>query len=75
MDAAFEAVWDDVDISMRGGNRLVPRGTYMVTALHDELGRKDGAQLARIDVEGEPPIRLTEDQFEMLDGTSYFERR
>jgi hypothetical protein len=65
MDAAFEAVvWNDVDISLRAGNLLLPRGLYMVTMLHDERGGKDGAQLARIDIKGEPPIRLTEDQFE-----------
>jgi hypothetical protein len=76
MNADFEAaIWDDVDISTFGGSVIVPRGIYMVTIMHNECSRRDGAQLARIDVEGEPPIRLTERQFEMLDGTRYFERR
>jgi hypothetical protein len=75
MNADFEAaIWDDVDISTFGGSVLVPRGIYMVTIMHNERGRRDGAQLARIDVEGEQPIRLTETQFELLDGTPYFER-
>jgi hypothetical protein len=47
----------------------------MVTIMHNERGRRDGAQLARIDVKGEPPIRLIEIQFEMPDGTPYFERQ
>jgi len=76
MDAAFEAsIWDDVDIAMRHGNKIIPRSLYMVTLLHNERGWKDGAELARIDIEGERPIRLNQDQFEMLDGTPYFEPR
>jgi hypothetical protein len=76
MNADFEAaIWDDVDISTFTGNVLVPRRIYMVTIIHNDRGRRDGAQLARIDMEGEKPIRLTETQFELLDGTPYFERR
>ena len=43
--------------------------------MHNERGRRDGAKLVRIDVEGEQPIRLTETQYELLDGTLYFDRR
>jgi hypothetical protein len=53
-----------MSISRPAGSVIIPRG-----------GRRDGALLARIDVEGAQPIRLTETQFELLDGTHYFERR
>jgi hypothetical protein len=76
MNADFEAaIWDNVDISTFGGSVIVPRGIYMVTIMRNERGRRDGAQLARIDFEGEQLIRLTETQFELLDGMPYFERR
>jgi hypothetical protein len=76
VNSSFEAaIWDDVHISTFTGHVLIPRGIYMVTIMHNERGRRDGAQLARIDVDGERPIRLTETQFEFLDGTPYFERR
>jgi hypothetical protein len=76
MNAAFEAaIWDDVHISTFAGSVIIPRGIYMVTIIHNERGRRDGAQLARIDLGGERPIRLTETQFEFLDGTPHFERR
>jgi len=29
----------------------------------------------RVDVEGEPPVRLTRVQYGLLDGTRFFERR
>jgi len=35
----------------------------------------DGTQLVRVDVEGEPPVRLTRVQFALLDDTRFFERR
>jgi hypothetical protein len=76
MNAGFEAaIWDDVHISTFAGSVIILRGIYMVTIMHNERGRRDGAQLARIDIEGEPTIRLTETQFEFLDGTPYVERR
>jgi hypothetical protein len=76
MNAGFEGViWDDVEISMHTGSVILARGLYMVTVLHDERGRTDGAQLSRIDADGEKPIRLSQGHFEMLDGTPYFERR
>jgi hypothetical protein len=76
MDSSFEAVLrKEVDISMHSGSVIVPRGLYVVTIMYDERGRKDGAQLSRIDPEGETPVRLSQAHFEMLDGTAYFERR
>jgi hypothetical protein len=51
------------------------RGLYRVTILHDERGRKYGAELTALDSPDQPIIRLTQVQFEMLDGTPYFERR
>lgn len=76
MNAAFEAVlWDDVDISIFGGSFLVPHGLYMVTIIHSQCGHRTGALVWRIDVQGEQPIRLTEPQLELLNGTPHFERR
>ena len=46
-----------------------------VTLLHDERGQQAGAELKPLDIPGEPVTRLTRHQFEMLDGTRYFERR
>ncbi|MBV9066124.1 MAG: hypothetical protein JO004_10215 [Methylobacteriaceae bacterium] len=60
---------------MRYSNTILPRGLYMVTLIHDERGRADGAQLARIDIEGEPPIRLRQDQFEKSGTSSRSTRR
>lgn len=40
-----------------------------------ENGRRDGAELVLIDRGDEPPIRLTQLQYEALDGTPYFQRR
>jgi hypothetical protein len=47
----------------------------MVTIEHDERDAPDGARLVRVDVDGEPPIRLTRVQYGLLDGTKFFERR
>jgi hypothetical protein len=42
---------------------------------HDERGAPGGARLVRLDIEGEPPVRLTWVQYGLLDGTRFFERR
>src|SRR4051812_4975957 len=55
----FEAiVAEAIGISAFAGHMRLAAGTYLVPLLHDERGASDGAQLVRIDVEGEPPIRL-----------------
>jgi hypothetical protein len=57
---AFEAtITDAVAISAFDGHVRLAPGTYMVTIVHDERGAPDGARLVRVDVEGEPPVRLT----------------
>jgi hypothetical protein len=76
MSTSFEAfVWNDLHISMHTGSVRLMRGLYRVTTLHDERGRKDRAELTALDSPDQPIIRLTQVQFEMLDGTPYFERR
>jgi hypothetical protein len=57
------------------GNVIVRRGLYIITVLHHERGRNNGAQLSHIRRGGEKPIPLSQAHFEMLDGTPYFERR
>jgi hypothetical protein len=72
----FEAIiTDEVAISAFGGHVRLAPGTYMVTIEHDERDAPDGARLVRVDVDGEPPIRLTRVQYGLLDGTKFFERR
>jgi hypothetical protein len=62
-------ITDEVAISAFAGHVRLAPGTYLVTMLHDERGSPDGAQLVRLDVEGEPPVRLTRAQYGLLDGT------
>jgi hypothetical protein len=72
----FEAIiTDEVAISAFGGHGRLAPGTYRVTIVHDERGAPDGARLVRLDVDGEPPVRLTRVQYGLLDGTRFFERR
>lgn len=61
-------VWDEISLD---GGAIVPRGLYVVRPLM-EGGKNDGAQLTR---EGGAAIRLTQAQFEKLDGIPHFERR
>lgn len=76
MSAKFEAlIWNDLDIPLGPGKTRLVRGLYEVTILKDERGRKAGAKLKALDVPGEPVTRLTQAQFEILDGTRFFDRR
>jgi hypothetical protein len=75
MNEFVATVTEAVDISAFAGHVRLAAGTYVVTILHDERGAPDGARLVRVDVAGEPPLRLTRVQYGLLDGTRFFEQR
>jgi hypothetical protein len=73
---SFEAtVTQACAISTIEGHVRLKAGRYKVTVLQGARGETDGAELVRIDLEGSRwPIRLKPVQWQLLDGTRYFER-
>jgi acyl-coenzyme A thioesterase PaaI-like protein len=69
------ALIEDIDVAMRSGNQLLVRGIYIVTQKFRDDGRRDGAELVLIDRGDEPPVCLTQAQYEVLNATQVFERR
>jgi len=75
METSYEAaISEDLDISThKGGNVTLRRGVYLVRTFFNERGQMDGAVLWKID-KPTAPIRLTQPQYDALNGSRLFER-
>jgi hypothetical protein len=71
MESSFEVIIrQEVNISTDAGSVHLAPG-YILTIGRDDVGDLDGARLSRIDADGTPTIRLTQTEYEVLDGTRF----